>query len=74
MVVLDRLNGFDWDSHNAGHVDRRGVEPTEVEEAALRPSVIVPAKDAGLERRWKLFGKSAAGDIWSSCSRFGING
>ena len=33
----------------------------EVEEAFERPYAIVPAKDAGRERRWKLFGTSAAG-------------
>jgi uncharacterized DUF497 family protein len=60
-AVLDGLNGFDWDFHNVGHVDRHGVDPAEVEEAVGRPSVIVAAKDAGGEKRWKLFGTSAAG-------------
>jgi uncharacterized DUF497 family protein len=60
MAVLDGLKGFDWDLHNVGHVDRHGVDPTEVEEAVGRPHVIIPAKDAGGEKRWKLFGTSAA--------------
>jgi uncharacterized DUF497 family protein len=59
--VLDDLKGFDWDLHNVGHVDRHGVDPAEVEEAVGRPSVIVPAKDSGGEKRWKLLGTSAAG-------------
>jgi uncharacterized DUF497 family protein len=59
--VLDGLKGFDWDLHNVGHVDRHGVNPAEVEEAVGRSSVIVPARDAGGEKRWKLLGTSAAG-------------
>jgi uncharacterized DUF497 family protein len=61
MVVLEGLRGFDWDSHNVGHVDRHGVDPAEVEEAVERPHAIVAAGDAGGEKRWKLFGTSAAG-------------
>ena len=61
MVVLGGLKGFDWDLHNVGHVDRHGVDPAEVEEAFGRPHVIIAAKDAGCEKRWKLFGTSAAG-------------
>lgn len=60
MVVLDGLIGFDWDLHNVGHVNRHGVDPTEVEEAVGRPSVIIAAKDVDSEKRWKLFGTSAA--------------
>jgi uncharacterized DUF497 family protein len=59
--VLGGLKGFDWDLHNVGHVARHGVNPTEVEEAVERPHAIIPAKDVGSEKRWKLFGTSAAG-------------
>jgi uncharacterized DUF497 family protein len=61
VAVLDGLNGFDWDLHNAGHVARHGVDPAEVEEAVERPYAIIPARDVGGEKRWKLFGTSAAG-------------
>jgi len=60
-LVLDGVKGFDWDLHNVGHVDRHGVAPTEVEEAVERPHAIIPAKDVGGEKRWKLLGTSAAG-------------
>src|ERR1039457_1945952 len=60
IAVLDGVKGFDWDRHNAGHVARHGVHPTEVEEAVERPHATIPAKDVG-EKRWKLFGTSAAG-------------
>jgi len=43
-VVLGGVRGFDWDLHNVGHVARRGVNPSEVEEAVGRPHAIVPQK------------------------------
>jgi uncharacterized protein len=61
IAVLDGVRGFDWDLHNAGHVARHGVHPAEVEDAVERPHAIIPAKDVGGEKRWKLFGTSAAG-------------
>ncbi|MBZ5619944.1 MAG: BrnT family toxin [Acidobacteriia bacterium] len=59
--MLDGLRGFDWDLHNVGHIARHGVNSTEVEEAFERPHAIIPAKDVGGEKRWKLFGTSSAG-------------
>ena len=59
--MLDDVKGFDWDPHNVGHVERHGVDPTEVEEAVDRPHAIIPAKDVSGEKRWKLFGSTAAG-------------
>jgi uncharacterized DUF497 family protein len=60
-AVLEGLRGFDWDLHNVGHVARHDVNPAEVEESVERPHAIVPAKDVAGEKRWKLFGSSAAG-------------
>jgi uncharacterized DUF497 family protein len=60
-VVLDSVKGFDWDLHNAGHVAQHGVNPIEVEEAVERPHAIIPAKAVAGEKRWTLFGTSAAG-------------
>ncbi len=57
----DGLKGFDWDLHNVAHVARHRVDPAEVEETVERPHVIIPAEDVGGEKRWKLFGTSAAG-------------
>lgn len=59
--MLAGLEGFDWDLHNADHVARHGVRPAEVEEAVERPHAIIPARDIAGEKRWKLFGTSAAG-------------
>jgi uncharacterized DUF497 family protein len=59
--VLTDLKGFDWDLHNVSHVARHGVEPAEVEEAVGRPHAIIPSDNVGGEKRWKLFGTSAAG-------------
>ncbi len=61
MAVPDAVEGFDWDLHNVDHVARHEVDPAEVEEAFGRPHAIIPAKDEGGEKRWKLFGTSAAG-------------
>jgi len=36
------------------------VTPFEVEEAAVRPHVTIPAKTIEGEERWKLFGKTAS--------------
>ena len=66
-VVLDRLLGFEWDMHNAGHIALHGVSPEEVEETARRRHVIIPSAPGGSgaprrnEKRWKLFGRTAAG-------------
>ena len=73
MTVLRGVKGFDWDLHNVGHVDRHGVSPTEVEEAFERPHAIIPARDVSSEKRWKLFGTSAAGRYLVEYSRFGTN-
>jgi uncharacterized DUF497 family protein len=60
-VVLDGVKGFDWDLHNVGHVAQHGVNPIEVEETVERPHAIIPAKAVAGEKRWTLFGTSAAG-------------
>jgi len=59
--VQAKLQGFDWDVYNVGHVARHGVDPAEVEEAFGRPHVTVPARAVNGEKRWKLFGASDAG-------------
>ena len=59
--MLDGLKGFDWDLHNVGHVARHRVSPAEVEEAVELPHSIIPARSRDGEKRWKLFGTSAAG-------------
>ena len=59
--MIDELDGFAWDEHNVGHISRHEVTPMEVEEAARRPALIVPAQPRGGEQRWKLLGKTTAG-------------
>ena len=59
--VLDRVDGFEWDVHNAGHIARHGVTPQEVEDAVCGAHVVIPAKAVRGEKRWKLFGRSEAG-------------
>ena len=60
-TVLDRIDGFDWDTANVGHILRHAVTPFEVEEVTGRKSAIVPARTIKREKRWKLFGKTALG-------------
>lgn len=67
-VVLDDLIGFDWDVHNVGHVAAHDVMPQEVEEAVRGRNVIIPASPTAGEKRWKLFGRTAAGRYVSWCS------
>jgi uncharacterized DUF497 family protein len=57
---VDGLSGFDWDAANVAHILRHAVTPFEVEDAVTRPHVTFPAKTVQGERRWKLFGKTAA--------------
>lgn len=59
--MLEKLDGFDWDAANVGHILRHAVTPFEVEEAIGRKSVIIPARTVGREKRWKLFGKTGLG-------------
>lgn len=59
--MVDKLAGFDWDAANVGHILRHEVTPVEVEETAGRSHLIIPAKAADGENRWKLFGKSKSG-------------
>ncbi len=47
--------------HNVGHIILHEVSPEEVEEAAGRRHIIIPAAPGGSEKRWKLFGRTAAG-------------
>ena len=57
---MERLLGFDWDAANVGHILRHAVTPFEVEESAGRPHVIIPAATVKREKRWTLFGTTAA--------------
>ena len=41
--VLDKIEGFDWDGANVGHILRHAVTPFEVEEVVGRTHVIIPA-------------------------------
>ena len=59
--MLDRFAGFEWDVHNVRHIALHGVSPAEVEDAASRRNVIIPAGPGKTEKRWKLFGRTAAG-------------
>jgi len=43
-----------------GHILRHAVTPFEVEEVAGRPHVIIAAATVKREKRWKLFGTTAA--------------
>ena len=58
--MLETLLGFDWDAANVGHILRHAVTPFEVEEVAGRPHVIIAAATVKREKRWKLFGTTAA--------------
>jgi uncharacterized DUF497 family protein len=58
--VWNKLQGFDWDGANVGHILRHTVSPIEVEEAAGRPHVIIRARTINGEKRWKLFGKTVS--------------
>ena len=60
-VVLDKIEGFDWDNANVGHILRHDVTPFEVEEVTGGKYVVIPAKTIKRERRWKLFSKTASG-------------
>lgn len=58
--MLETLLGFDWDAANVGHILRHAVTPFEVEEVAGHPHVIIAAATVKGEKRWKLFGTTAA--------------
>jgi uncharacterized DUF497 family protein len=57
---MGRIDGFDWDTANVGHVLRHSVSPSEVEETVRRYHVVIPAETIQGEERWKLFGRTAA--------------
>ena len=59
--MLDKIEGFDWDAANVGHLLRHAVTPVEVEQVVGRTHVIIPAKAIIGENRWKLFGRTASG-------------
>jgi uncharacterized DUF497 family protein len=60
-VVLDKIEGFDWDNANIGHIVRHAVTPFEVEEVTGGKCVVIPAKTVKREKRWKLFAKTMSG-------------
>jgi hypothetical protein len=57
---MEGFTSFEWDAANVGHVLRHGVLPKEVEEAANRRHVIIPARTVDGEERSRLYGKTAA--------------
>ena len=59
--MRDKIEGFDWDAANVGHILRHAVTPFEVEEATGRPHVVIPARTIKGESRSKLLGKTASG-------------
>ena len=59
--MLDKIEGFDWDGANLGHILRHAVTPFEVEEVVGRTHVIIPASAVHGENRRKLFGRTVAG-------------
>src|ERR1700691_64044 len=61
--MSEEFDAFDWDAANAGHILRHQVTPAEVEEAATLPHVTVPGQAVAGERRWQLFGKTAASPL-----------
>ena len=60
-IVLDKIDGFDWDTANVGHILRHAVTPFEVEEVTGRKSAVITARTIKREKRWKLFGKTELG-------------
>ena len=58
--MREKIEGFDWDAANVGHILRHAVTPFEVEEVVGRPSVTIPAATVGGEERWKV-GHTASG-------------
>jgi hypothetical protein len=71
--VLDKIEGFDWDTANVDHILRHDVTPIEVEEITGGTYVIIPATTVKREKRWSCLAKRHPGDSWSSCSAFAGN-
>lgn len=44
-VVLDKIEGFDWDNANVGHILRHAVTPFEVEEVTGGKYVVIPVEN-----------------------------
>jgi uncharacterized DUF497 family protein len=59
-IVMGRIDGFDWDAANVGHVLRHSVRPSEVEETVRGSHVLISAETIQGEERWKLLGRTAA--------------
>ena len=59
--VLDCFDGFDWDKYNIRHIAVHGVSPAEVEDAVTNRNIVFPAGPGKTGKRWKLFGRTAAG-------------
>jgi uncharacterized DUF497 family protein len=59
--LREKIEGFDWDAANVGHILRHAVTPFEVEEVVGRPNVMMPAATVRGEERWKVFGKTVPG-------------
>ena len=65
--VLDRFAGFEWDVHNVRHIALHGVSPADVEDAVTNRNVVIPAGPGKTGKRWKLFGRTAAGRYLVDC-------
>ena len=63
-IVLDKLEGFDWDAANVDHILRHAISPIEIEEVASRRSSSFPRRPS----RAKIAGSFSAKQGWVATS------
>lgn len=57
-IDFSKLDGFEWDNGNLGHIKKHNVDYRECEEAFLNKPLIVfvDEEHSAMEKRYKIFG------------------
>jgi uncharacterized DUF497 family protein len=65
MIVLDTIEGFDWDEGNARKSEKHGVTRAEAEQVFLNEPLFITAdeKHSESERRYRALGKTTRGRL-----------
>ena len=63
-IYLPDAIGFEWDTFNAAHIARHGLQPVDVEQALAKHPVTIRSVVAETgEERWFTLGPNAAGRL-----------
>lgn len=69
-VVLDKIEGFDWDNANLGHILRHAVTPSKSKRSPSANTSSSPREPSNARGDGSCLARRHPGGTWSWCSRF----